>query len=195
MGSIAAENPADAKTTLETAVNQILTCIKNPDFANPSTRDALRQQIEAEVYKVFDFGEFSSRTVGPRWRTFNASEKKRFSDSFANLLFNTYLNKITGYNGEQVTYGNTMASPDGKLVEVRTSITLKNGKKTPVYYRMLYKDGHWRVYDVIIENISLVKNYRTQFQDILNSATPDQLIARVEAKAREVVAQSPENGK
>ena len=82
----------------------------------------------------------------------------------------------------------------GHLPEINDAIniTMKDGKKVPVAYRMLPKDGIWRVYDVLIENISLVKNYRTQFQDILNSASPDQLIERVRAKAQEVRQQ---NGK
>lgn len=178
-----------ARQTLETAVNQILNDIKNPEFSNPATRARIRSRIENEVYKVFDFEEFSQRTVGPRWREFSAEEKRRFSNAFANLLFNTYLNRINGYNGEQVAYTGTVSSPDGKLVEVRTVITMSNGKKTPVFYKMLLKNGQWRVFDVIIENISLVKNYRTQFQSILNTATPDQLTAQVEAKAKEIQAQ------
>ena len=177
------------RQTLETAITRVLDEIKNPDWVNPATRGPLRQRIEDEVYHVFDFGEFSSRTVGPRWRSFTPEQKQRFSDAFARLLLNTYLNKVTGYNGEQVAYTGEMAQPDGKRVEVRTIITMKDGRKTPVNYRMLPKDGAWRVYDVIIENISLVKNYRTQFQDILNSATPDELIARVAEKANEAQAQ------
>ena len=177
------------RQTLQTAITRVMEEIKNPDWVNPATRGPLRQRIEDEVYHVFDFGEFSSRTVGPRWRAFTPEQKKRFSQAFADLLLNTYLNKITGYNGEQVAYTGETASPDGNRVEVRTVVTMKDGKKTPVNYRMLPKDGSWRVYDVIIENISLVKNYRTQFQDILNSATPDQLIARVLEKAHEVRAE------
>ena len=187
-GAALAADPGP-RQTLETAINRVLEEIKNPDWVNPATRGPLRQRIEDEVYHAFDFGEFSSRTVGPRWRSFTPEQKKRFSDAFSELLFNTYLNKITGYNGEQVAYTGETASPDGKRVEVRTVVTMKDGKKTPVNYRMLPKDGSWRVYDVIIENISLVKNYRTQFQDILNTATPDQLIARVLEKANEVSAQ------
>ena len=185
---VQAQAPAQAKQALEIAVNRILADIKNPDYVNPATRGPLRTRIEDEVYHIFDFGEFSSRTVGPRWRSFSAEDKKRFSDAFANLLFNNYLNKITGYNGEEVVYTGEKASKDGK-VEVNTLLSLKDGKKIPVNYRMLFKDGSWRVYDVIIENISLVRNYRTQFQDILNTATPGQLIQRVDQKAREVAAQ------
>ena len=153
---------------------------------NPATRRPIRQQIEDEVLHIFDFGEFSSRTVGPRWRTFTPAQKKAFSDAFADLLISTYVNKIDGYNGEQVLYTGEVASEKGDRVEVRSVITMKDGKKVPVAYRMLPKNGKWMVYDVLIENISLVKNYRTQFQDILNTDSPENLIARIKAKAVEV---------
>lgn len=183
---VLAADPSAARQALETATHRILACIKNPDYVNPATRGPLRQQIEDEVLHIFDFKEFSSRTVGARWRSFNADQQKRFSDAFADLLISTYVNKIDGYNGEQVAYTGEVSSPAGDRTEVRSVITMKDGKKVPVAYRMLPKEGGWRVYDVLIENISLVKNYRTQFQDILNSGSPDQLIARVRAKAQEV---------
>ena len=182
----AAQANSPARQALETATNRILDFIKNPDYVNPATRRPIRQQIEDEVLHIFDFKEFSSRTVGPRWSTFSPAQQQQFSDAFADLLMNTYLSKIDGYNGEQVVYTGEVSSPKGDRTEVRTIITMKDSKKVPVAYRMLPKDGTWFVYDVLIENISLVKNYRTQFQDILNSGSPDQLIARVKAKAQEV---------
>ena len=103
-----------------------------------------------------------------------------------NLLLTTYLNKVDGYNGEQVAYTGEIANAAKTRVEVRTEITMKDGTRVPVAYRMMAKDNSWRVYDIIVENLSLVKNYRTQFQDILTSGTPDELIARVKAKAEEV---------
>lgn len=186
---ILAQPATQARQTLDTAINRILATIRNPDYVNPATRAPLKRQIEDEVYHVFDFGEFSSRTVGPRWKTFSVEQKQDFSNAFADLLFNTYLNRINGYNGETVIYNGETVSPEGDKVEVRTQIALRDGKKIPVAYRMLEKNGHWRVYDVIIENISLVKNYRTQFHDILNTATPEQLIAQVREKAKQIIAQ------
>lgn len=184
-----------ARQTLENTVNHIIDTIKNPGYANPSTREPLRQQIENDVRSIFDFTEFSSRTVGPRWKTFSAEEKRNFSDAFANLLFNTYLNKIKGYNGEQSVYTGEALSPDGKLAEIRTAIVLSDGRRTPVSYRMMLKNGKWVVYDVIIENLSLVKNYRTQFQNILNSASPQQLIEKINDRTREVIAQGEADAK
>ena len=173
-----------ARKALEISTARILACIKNPDYVNPATRVPLRRQIEEEVLHLFDFMEFSSRTVGQRWRAFTPEQQKSFSDVFADLLISTYVNKIDGYNGEEAAYVGEVAS-EGR-VEVRTVVTLKDGKKIPVAYRMLAKDGSWRVYDVLIENLSLVKNYRAQFQDILNRDPPDRLIERIRDKSREV---------
>lgn len=181
-----------AQQALNVSITRILDCIKKPEYANPATRGPLRQQIEDEVLHIFDFGEFSSRTVGARWRGFSPEQKKGFSDAFAELLLNTYISKIDGYNGEQIVF--TGEKSEESRTEVQTTITMKDGKKVPVAYRMLPKDGGWRVYDVIIEGLSLVKNYRTQFQDILKSSDPEQLIARVRAKAKEAREQKA-NGK
>jgi phospholipid transport system substrate-binding protein len=178
--------PSPALQALEISITRILNSIKNPDYVNPAKRGPLRRQIEDEVLHIFDFKEFSSRTVGARWRTFSPDQQSRFSDAFADLLINTYVNKIDGYNGEQVAYVGETSSPSGDRTEIRTVITMKDGKKVPVSYRMLPKGATWHVYDVLIENISLVMNYRTQFQDILNSASPDQLIERVRSKVLEV---------
>lgn len=189
-----AQTPEEARNTLETAITQILDCIKSPRYADPATRPAIVEEIKQEVSHVFDFREFSSRTVGQRWRTFTPQEQNDFSDAFASLLFSTYLSRVSGYNGEKVEYGNAATSPDGKLVEIRTNVVLSDGKKTPVNYRMMFKDGQWRVYDVIIENISLVRNYRTQFQDILKSASPQDLIAMIKQRAADVASKGLQQG-
>lgn len=174
----------DARKALETSISRVLDCIKDPKYAVPATRPPLRQNIEKEVRSIFDFEEFSSRTVGASWRNFSPERKKEFSDAFANLLLNTYLEKINGYNGEYIAYNGEVVSPSGDRVEVRTTVTLKDGKAVPVAYRLLPKGSSWHVYDVLIEGISLVKNYRTQFQDILTKGTPEELIARVRDRAR-----------
>lgn len=173
-----------ARQSLEIATDRILDCIKHPDYTNPATRPPLRQKLEREVLSIFDFGEFSARTVGARWRSFSPAQQKAFSEAFAALLMNSYISKIDGYNGEQVDYVGELS--DGKRCEVRTVVTMKDSKKVPVAYRMLPKDNRWYVYDVLIEGISLVKNYRTQFQDILTTASPEELTARVQQKAQEM---------
>lgn len=182
----AEEATQQARSVLETSINKVLDIIKDPAYANTTTRPALRQRIEAEIRTVFDFDEFSSRTVGPNWRGFSPEQKTAFNTAFADLLLATYLDKINGYNGEKVAFTQVITSPAKDRVEVQTVIILQGGKNIPVAYRMLPKDGSWRVYDVLVEGLSLVKNYRSQFQDILSKGTAAELTQRVQERAKAV---------
>ena len=92
-----------------------------------------------------------------------------------------------------IEYSGEVLSTKGDRAEIQTIVTLSDGKPVPVAYRMMLKNGKWVVYDVLIENVSLIKNYRSQFQDVLTRGTPEQLIERVEARARELQDQSTVN--
>lgn len=181
-----AEAASPSRSVLESTIDKCLGMLAAPAFKNPSTRDSQRAKIEVEVRKVFDFQEFSARTVGQRWRTFSDQQKQVFADAFADLLIATYLGQLNNYNGEKIRYIGERANDKGDRVEQMTEIATSDGKTIPVNYRMLPKSGKWVVYDVIVEGVSLVKNYRTQFQDILNSASPDDLTKRIRDKVTEV---------
>lgn len=186
IGTIAYASTTDARQKLETSVDKILAIVMDPSYPTPEKRPMLNARIEVEVRTIFDFQEFSMRTVGVRWRSFTADEQKRFSDAFAALLVYTYVGKIDKYNGEKIVFTGDKSDAKGERVEVQTILTLQDGKPIPVAYRMLPKNGTWCVYDVLVEGISLVKNYRTQFSDILSKESPDQLIQRVATKAQEM---------
>jgi phospholipid transport system substrate-binding protein len=175
---------AQARRVLETRVNNIFAILQHPGFANKASRPEYRMHIEEEVASFFDFAEFSSRTVGPRWQSFTPVQRRDFIEAFKSLLKATYLDRIDEYSGEKVTYLGEQVSSRGDRVEVRTTLSMKGNRVMPVNYRMLLKDGAWVVYDVIIENISLVMNYRTQFQELLIRNSPEALIARILDQAR-----------
>jgi phospholipid transport system substrate-binding protein len=122
--------------------------------------------------------------VGPRWSSFTPEQRQSFIEAFASLLKATYLDRVDEYSGEKVAYLGEQVSAKGDRVEVRTTLTMKDNKVVPLNYRMLPKDGAWVVYDVIIENISLVMNYRTQFQELLLKGSPEDLTARILDQAR-----------
>ncbi len=189
----AVAKPEDAQQQLQASVTRILNHIKSPEYKNAATRKNLNVAIEKEVYAIFDFDEFSKRTVGSFWKNFSPAQQKAFSQAFADLLFATYLDRLDGYNGESVTFDGFVSGNNGKRVEVRTTVSVKGNQKIPLYYRMLPKNGAWRVYDVLVEGVSLVKNYRTQFNDALQSGSPEALIARVRERASAIKSQSYEN--
>lgn len=177
---------SEARQALQLSVSRILSLIKNPDYVNPATREPLRLQIEDEVYHIFDFEEFSARTVGQGWKNFTSSQKQQFADAFASLLFSTYLSQIDGYNGEEVFFTSERSNESGTRFDIATELTKQDGRVIPINYRLMPKNGTWVVYDVFVEGVSLVRNYRTQFQQILMSSSPDELIAKVRQRAQEV---------
>ncbi|MFV0421216.1 ABC transporter substrate-binding protein [Oleidesulfovibrio sp.] len=183
-GGAFADAGTEAKEALESSLNGIISKLGSDEFKNDETREAVRAEIEKLIRRSFDFEEFSMRTVGPRWRTFTDEQRKKFAEAFEALLRSSYTDKLESYNGENVEYAGERASKDGSRVEVATNI-IQGDKKIPVAYRMLHK-GEWVVYDVLVEGISLVKNYRTQFQELLRSETPDELIHRIHLKAEEM---------
>ena len=179
------EASSPSRQVLETTIQQCLSMLADPAYNNPATREKQRDKIEALVRTVFDFEEFSARTVGQRWNSFTAQQKHDFSEAFAGLLLATYLGQLDTYNGEQVRYVSERSNESGSKVEQRTELTMKDGKVIPVAYRMLLKNNQWVVYDVVVEGVSLVKNYRTQFQDLLATDSPENLIKRIRSKTAE----------
>lgn len=178
--------PSQARQELEKTVNEVLAELQKPELKNPATRNAVLARVEKIVDRLFSFEELSARTVGAAWHKFTPDQQKRFINAFTTLLRETYLEKLDGYNGETVTYLSETASQKGDKVEINTSVTIR-GKPVPVAYRML-KKNQWEVYDVIIEGVSMVQNYRSQFQQLLISGDVEKLIEQVRVKAEEVRA-------
>ncbi len=174
---------AQAREALSSSVTKVMDYIKDPNYKDSKKRQEINKKIEKEIYFIFDFSEFAMRTAGQRWKSFSPEQQKAFSDAFADLLFSTYLDRLDGYNGEKIQYIDEVSNKSGSRVEVRSIVTLQDNKKVPVFYRMLIKNGKWCVYDVLIEGISLVKNYRSQFGDILAKDSPEDLIARIQERA------------
>lgn len=190
----AQDNAGAAREALKSSVDRILDIVKQPAYTDPAQRPALMDQVENEIRHIFDFREFSARTVGMNWPSFTPDQQDRFAEAFASLLRATYLEKFDGYSGQQVLFTGELVSGKGDKVEVQTTVVIKD-KQVPVAYRMLQnRQRNWVVYDVIIEGVSMVKNYRTQFQDLLEKGTADQLIERVRAKAEEVRKQPAQSG-
>ena len=184
MISTAFADPGTPKERVENGSAKVFNLLLQEDFQNPATKPKVLEQIEAELISFFDFEEFSTRTVGPKWRQFTPEQKAEFIDAFTELLRNSYINTLDSYKGETLNYVGEVRSKDGKKVEVHT-VFKGQEKDYPVSFRMLVKNDEWVVYDVIIEGISMIKNYREQFKDILVRAEPNELITRIR-EAKEV---------
>ena len=150
--------------TLSTSVDKIIALLSDPAYKNGPTRPNLRRELITTIEGIFDTRELSRRALGAEWNRFSPEQQARFVAAFGSLLQNTYLDKIESYTDEKVQYLGEQALGADKA-EVTTKVIGK-GKEIPIAYRLVDHNG-WKVYDVVIEGVSLVQNYRSQFGQIL----------------------------
>lgn len=185
-GGVSLAAPSQAHQELERTINDVLTELQKPELKSPSGRNAVLARVEKIIDRLFSFEELSARTVGANWSKLTPDQQKRFMDAFTTLLRESYLEKLDGYNGETVSYISETSNSSGDKVEINTSVLIR-GKPVPVAYRMLRKN-QWEVYDVIIEGVSMVQNYRSQFQQMLVSGDAEKLIEQVRLKGEQARA-------
>ena len=171
---------ASAKETVEVQVNKVLKTLAEPAFKD-QPRDAKIVKIRSIVNEIFDYTELSKRTLGREWTKFNAQQQTEFVKLFSDLLEKTYADRLLSYSNEKVVFDKETMLREGQA-EVTSNIMTGDGKKIPLDYRLISKGGTWRVYDVIIEGISLVKNYRDQFRDILAKDSPEEVLKMLRDK-------------
>lgn len=183
----------DAEEALRHAVNEISYTLNKANLQNVTEDSAVVSQLEGMILDIFSMEQFSMRTVGRKWQTFTPTQKTKFKDAFVDLLKATYFKHVSEYEGQHLEILGARTNKAGSKVEVRTSVKYKN-EDVPVNYRMLRENGKWMVYDVLVEGVSLVKNYRTQFKELLRKGTPEELIAKLQAKAVRVRQQQATAG-
>ena len=183
--------PATADTTpteaVRTSVNAILDILKDEQLDRQSKRDRMRSII----HDRFDFRAMSQRTLATNWKKASKEEQQQFISLFGELIQNSYIGKVELYTNETVEFPNEKLK--GKKAVVDTLI-ITSSTEIPVNYKLYLKQEQWRVYDVIIEGVSLISNYRSSYQEIVKKEGFSGLLARMEAKIKELESQ-PAAGK
>ncbi len=165
---------ATPKETVETGVNQVIATLGDPAF-KAKTKDEQIAQIGEEINSIFDFKELSRRTLGREWKKMKPEQQKEFVQLFRELLQGVYADRLLAYSDQKIIFGKETMLKKGRA-EVQSYLQTSDGKKIPLFYRLTDKSGSWKVYDVIIEGVSMVKNYRTQFRQILAKGSHDKLL-------------------
>ena len=169
-------------TTAEASVNRVLDVLRDSKLKSPAAKEAKKEKLRVIYKDMFDEIEFSKRTLTRNWSKFNPAERVEFVKLFEQVLEKSYIDKILDYSNEKVNFYKESMLSDNQA-EIQTKIVTAS-KEIPIYYRMILKDGKWKVYDVVVENVSLVQNYRTQFNDILTKNTPEQLLEILRKKVK-----------
>lgn len=160
---------------LRTYTEQVMKVLENRALTAPERLTAVR----AVANEVFDVPETARRALGVHWQQRSPGERAEFVEVFRGLLEQTYLSRINEFGGERIRYVSERI--DGDLASVRAVIVTKNGTEVPVESRLLQKADHWLVYDVLIENISLIASYRAQFDRVIRTASYPELIRRLKS--------------
>jgi phospholipid transport system substrate-binding protein len=174
---------ADAGGALDTVksnADKVLDVLRDPSLKSESARKNKKNKIRAIAQKMFDFTELSKRTLAQNWGKFSPEQQKEFIDLYTSLLEDTYADKIMAYTDEKIVFTNEVTLTE-KTVEVRSTV-LRKTSEVPINYRVILKDDGWRVYDVVIEGVSLINNYRTQFREILTNRPPATLLESIRKK-------------
>jgi phospholipid transport system substrate-binding protein len=171
-----------AKDTVKAQIDKMLAKMQTPEFKGLQ-KDAKLTEIGTIINEVFDWQELSRRTLGREWKKFSPDQQKEFVTLFEELLKGIYADRILAYTSEKIEFGKETELKKGRT-EVESYIITTDNKKVPIFYRMTDKSGQWRVYDVVIEGISMVKNYRGQFREILSKKKPEDLLQTLREKVK-----------
>ena len=165
---------------IKETTDRILAVLTDPELKAPDKAVERKKLIRQAVDERFDWFEMSRRTLARHWRGRTDEEKKEFIILFADLLERTYLDQVDDYSGEEVVYEGQRVEDDYALVSVL--VTSQKAGEIPVLYRLRLKGETWRIYDLSIEGVSLVKNYRSQFNSIILRSSFQDLVKQLRAK-------------
>ena len=174
---VAAGVPGDQ---VRQSVDKLLAILKDPQLKGESKKNERRDKLKEVIYQRFDFTEMARRSLGSEWRRRSPEEQREFVKLFTGLLERAYLDNIESYNGEKFRY--LKEQEDNNHAQVDTKIVGNKGQEFSVNYRLHNRNGDWKVYDVVIEDISLINNYRSQFNRMLATSSYEELVNRMKGK-------------
>jgi phospholipid transport system substrate-binding protein len=180
LGVASSASAGPATDQLRVGIERVLKTLTDPALQGPDRAAERHRTLRAITDPMFDWTEMARRALGRHWNTRTEAERQEFVPLFHHLLERSYVTRIERYDGEQITY--TGESIDGDQATVRTKILDRTNRELSVDYRMLRgPDGRWAIYDVQIEGVSLVANYRSQFDQIIRTASYERLVAKLKS--------------
>ena len=182
VGSVQAAPDSPMAVVIRT-VNQVIGYLTDEKLKTPAQSAQRRRLIEETIGRHYDYEEMAKRTLARHWRTLTDQQKTEFVDVFKTFLARIYANKIEGYAGEQIHYLSEQLK--GAYAQVRTKV-VSNKVDFPMDYRLLKKPEGWYVYDVVIDGVSLVRNYRDQFDRIIRSSSYEDLVKNLREKSADI---------
>jgi phospholipid transport system substrate-binding protein len=171
---------------LRGGIDRVFKILRDPALAGEANALQRQTAVLAAAGTIFDFGEMAKRSLGQHWAARTPVERTQFVALFTDLIQHSYINKVDQHSGAKMTF--TGETVHGDLAAVRTTIPLNNGKEMPLEYRMHNADARWQVYDLSIDGISLLSNYRAQFNKIIRIDSYETLVTKLKSHQTEFSA-------
>jgi len=168
---------------MNATTDRVVEILRDKELKKATKTPERRAAIRKAVTEVFDFEEMSKRALSVHWQKLTIEERKEFVSLFSDLLERSYIKKIEGYSDEKIDYLEEKIDGDSALV--KSKITTRRNIEIPIDYKLLKRGDKWYVYDVVIEGVSLINNYRTQFNKIIRQSSYTELIKRMKNKQEE----------
>ena len=168
--------------TVQTNINKVLDVLRDPKLKTESAKEIKKEKLDALYEQLFDEVELSRRSLGGNWNKLNPAQRQEFIHLYRQILEKAYLDRILSYTNEKIVFSKEIMLSNNQA-EVQAKL-ITSSREIPVFCRVIQKDGVWKVYDVGAENVSLVQNYRSQFNSLLAKNTPDQLLEMLRKKVK-----------
>jgi len=178
-----AHGQEDPTTAVKEMVDEVISILKNEELEGPEQTQERRRLLEAAVERRLDYEEMAKRTLALHWRKRTPSEQKEFVPIFHAFLSKTYAKRLETYTNEAVQYGDVRMKDS--FAEVQTTVT-SSKTELQLDYRLKRQDSRWRIYDIVINGVSLVKNYRDQFNRVINKSSYAELVSKLQDRTEEI---------
>ena len=170
---------------LKAQIDRTVKILEDPELKKDGKQRDRRAAVRLVANDIFDFSETAKRSLARHWAARTPAEREEFVQLFTDLLERSYISKIELYGGEKIRFVGESVEPDGAVV--RTRLVTKQGTEIPIDYRMLARGDKWLVYDVLIEGVSMISNYRTQFNKIITTSSYQELVKKMKVKQGEFI--------
>jgi phospholipid transport system substrate-binding protein len=170
------ENAESPTETVRATLTEVFRILEDPRLKDPAQASRRRHMLEDTIARRFDYREMSKRALASHWSRLTDEERTEFVNVFKGFLSDRYASKIEGYSGEKIHYLSERL--EGEYAEVRTKL-ISSKVEYPMDYRMINKAGRWYAYDIVADGVSLVRNYRSQFEKILKTGSYEELVSRL----------------
>lgn len=170
----------EAGDLVKQTIDKGLNILKDPSLAGEEKLAERREKLWKEIRPLFDMEEMAKRSLGRYWKDRTPEEREEFVELFTELLKNAYVGKTDTYSGEKIIF--LRERQDAKYSKVQTNFITKTAKEIAVDFSLLSNSGEWKIYDVTIEGVSLVNNYRSQFSNVLVKSSYEELVEKMREK-------------